>query len=89
MLIAGAAAHEPFNTMSGQWLASDGDTGSALGQRPEPLRFFISKDRRTYLPQHRARFSPFLHNRDNIATEGTPKPGICPTLISNDFKSSL
>ena len=31
----------------------------------------------------------FLHNRDNMATEGSPKPGICPTLISNDFKGSL
>ena len=25
----------------------------------------------------------------NIATEGSPKPGLCPTLISNDFKGSL
>ena len=31
----------------------------------------------------------FLHNRDNIATEGSPKPKICPTLILNDFKGSL
>ena len=31
----------------------------------------------------------FLHNHGNIATEGTPKPGLCPTLISNDFKGSL
>ena len=28
----------------------------------------------------------FLHNRDNIVTEGSPRPGICPTLTSNDFK---
>ena len=27
----------------------------------------------------------FLHNQDNIATEGSPKPGLCPTLIVNDF----
>ena len=26
----------------------------------------------------------FLHNHGNIATEGSPKPGLCPTLISND-----
>ena len=25
----------------------------------------------------------------NIATEGSPKPGLCPTLISNDIKGSL
>ena len=31
----------------------------------------------------------FLQNRDNIATEGSTKPGICPTLISNDIKGSL
>ena len=31
----------------------------------------------------------FLHNHDNIATEGSPKPGVCPTLISNDFQGSL
>ena len=31
----------------------------------------------------------FLRNHDNIATEGSPKPGLCPTLISNDFKGSL
>ena len=31
----------------------------------------------------------FLHNHGNIATEGSPKPGLCPTLISNDFKGSL
>ena len=31
----------------------------------------------------------FLHNHGNIATEGSPKPGLCPTLISNDFNSSL
>ena len=31
----------------------------------------------------------FLHNHGNIATEGSPKPGLCPTLISNDFKVSL
>ena len=24
----------------------------------------------------------FLHNHGNIATEGSPKPGLCPTLIS-------
>ena len=30
----------------------------------------------------------FLHNHGNIATEGSPKPGLCPTLISNDFKGS-
>ena len=28
----------------------------------------------------------FLHNHGNIATEGSPKPGLRPTLISNDFK---
>ena len=28
----------------------------------------------------------FLHNHGNIATEGSTKPGLCPTLISNDFK---
>ena len=28
----------------------------------------------------------FLHNHGNIATEGSPKPGLCPTLISNDFQ---
>ena len=27
----------------------------------------------------------FLHTHGNIATEGSPKPGPCPTLISNDF----
>ena len=27
----------------------------------------------------------FLHNHGNIATEGSPKPELCPTLISNDF----
>ena len=27
----------------------------------------------------------FLHNHGDIATEGNPKPGLCPTLISNDF----
>ena len=31
----------------------------------------------------------FLNNHDNIAKEGSPKPGLCPTLISNDFKGSL
>ena len=31
----------------------------------------------------------FLHNPGNIATEGSPNPGLCPTLISNDFKGSL
>ena len=31
----------------------------------------------------------FLHNHGNIATEGSPKPGLCPTLISNNFKGSL
>ena len=31
----------------------------------------------------------FLHNHGNIATERSPKPGLCPTLISNDLKGSL
>ena len=31
----------------------------------------------------------FLHNHGNIATEGSPKPGLCPTLILNDFKGLL
>ena len=31
----------------------------------------------------------FLHNYGNIATEKSPKPGLCPTLISNDFKGYL
>ena len=31
----------------------------------------------------------FLHNHGNIATEGSPKPGLCPTLISNDLNGSL
>ena len=31
----------------------------------------------------------FLHNHGNITTEGSSKPGLCPTLISNDFKGSL
>ena len=31
----------------------------------------------------------FLHNHGDIATEGSPKPGLCPTLISNDFKGFL
>ena len=31
----------------------------------------------------------FLHNHGNIATVENPKPGLCPTLISNDFKGSL
>ena len=30
----------------------------------------------------------FLHNYGNIATEGSPKPGLCPTFVSND-KGSL
>ena len=30
----------------------------------------------------------FVHNHGNIAGEGSPKPGLCPTLISNDFKDS-
>ena len=30
-----------------------------------------------------------LHNHGNIATEGSPKPGLCPTLISNDLNGSL
>ena len=30
----------------------------------------------------------FLHNHGNIATERSPKPGLCPTLISNDFKGA-
>ena len=34
-------------------------------------------------------FRRFLHNHGNIATEGSPKPGLCPTLISKDFKGSL
>ena len=29
----------------------------------------------------------FLHDHGNIATEGSLKPGLCPTLISNDFKA--
>ena len=24
----------------------------------------------------------FLHNHGNIATDGSPKPGLCPTLLS-------
>ena len=28
----------------------------------------------------------FLHNHGNIATEGSPKTRLCPTVISNDFK---
>ena len=31
----------------------------------------------------------FLHNHGNIATEGSPKPGLCPTLILNNLKGSL
>ena len=31
----------------------------------------------------------FLHNHGNIATEGSPSPGLYPTLISNGFKGSL
>ena len=31
----------------------------------------------------------FLHNHGNIATERSMKPGLCPTIISNDFKGSL
>ena len=30
----------------------------------------------------------FLHNHGNIETEGSPKPGLCPTFVSND-KGSL
>ena len=30
----------------------------------------------------------FLHNHGKIATEGSLKPGLCPTFISNDFKGS-
>ena len=30
----------------------------------------------------------FLHNHGTIATEGSPKTGLCPTLILNDFKGS-
>ena len=33
--------------------------------------------------------SRFLYNHRNIATEGSPKPRLCPTLISNNFKGSL
>ena len=29
--------------------------------------------------------SRFLYNHGNIATEGSPKPGLCPTLSSNDL----
>ena len=31
----------------------------------------------------------FLHNHGNIATEGSPKPGLYPTLISNDFNDFI
>ena len=31
----------------------------------------------------------FMHNHDNIATEGSPKPGLCPAFISNDFMGSI
>ena len=31
----------------------------------------------------------FPHNHGNSATEGNPKPGLCSTLISNEFKVSL
>ena len=31
----------------------------------------------------------FLHTHGNIATEGSPKPGLCHILISNDLKGSL
>ena len=31
----------------------------------------------------------FLHNHGNISTEGRPKPGLYPTLISNNFKGSF
>ena len=31
----------------------------------------------------------FLHNHGNIATEVSPKPGLCPIIIYNDFKGSL
>ena len=34
-------------------------------------------------------FTSFIHNHGNIATEGSPKPGLCPTLISNDCKCSV
>ena len=34
-------------------------------------------------------FRWFLHNHGNIATDGSPKPDLCPTLISNDFKGYL
>ena len=30
-----------------------------------------------------------LHNHGNISTEGSSKPGLFPTLISNEFKGSL
>ena len=29
----------------------------------------------------------FLHNHDNIASERSPKPGLCRSLISNEFTS--
>ena len=31
----------------------------------------------------------FLHNHGNNATEGSPDQGLCPSLISNDFKGSI
>ena len=31
----------------------------------------------------------FLHNHGNITTGGSPKPGLCPTLISDEFNGSL
>ena len=30
----------------------------------------------------------FLNNHGNIATERSPKPGLCSTLIANDFSGS-
>ena len=30
-------------------------------------------------------FTSLLHNHGNIATEGSPKPGLWPALISNGF----
>ena len=30
-----------------------------------------------------------LHNHGKLATDGSPKPGLCPTLILNEFKGSL
>ena len=31
----------------------------------------------------------FLPNHGNVATDGSPEPGLCPTLLSNDFNGSL